>query len=215
MENLETTKYEIMLILLPDLGEEKTKTELDEVRSIISENGGEIFHEDLWGVREFAYKIKKLDEGYYAVFNFSIEPGKLKKLDKPLVLNQSVLRYMIIKTPGSHEIITLEEYEEKAAKEKAEEDKKKEEKEKGKSAPRPKPKPKAKPKVEKKIEPKEEPKEEEEPEKEAPKEEPKEEEPEKEEPKEEPKEEEKKPVAKLDDVDERLRSIIDDPDISL
>ena len=113
MENLETTKYEIMLILLPDLGEEKTKSELDEVRSVISENGGEIFHEDLWGVREFAYRIKKLDEGYYAVFNFTMEPGKLKKLDKPLELNQSVLRYLIVKTPSIHEIITLEEYEEK------------------------------------------------------------------------------------------------------
>jgi ribosomal protein S6 len=223
MENLETTKYEIMLILLPDLGEEKTKTELDEVRSNIAENGGEIFNEDLWGVREFAYRLKKQDEGYYAVFNFTMEPGKLKKLDKPLVLNQNVLRYLIIKTPDTHEMITLEEYEEKAAKEKAEEDKKKEEKERGKSAPRAaaKPKPKPKPrveKVEKKEEPKEEPKKEEKvEEEEEKKEEPKKEEPKKEEVKEEeePKKEEKKPAAKLDDVDERLRSIIDDPDISL
>ncbi|MFH1533673.1 MAG: 30S ribosomal protein S6 [Nitrospirota bacterium] len=220
MENLETKKYEIMLILPPDLGEEKTKKELDEVRSIILENGGEIFNEDLWGVRNFAYKIKKQDQGYYAVFNFSIEPAKLKKLDKPLVLNQNVVRYLIVKTPDNYEMITLEVYEERAAKEELEKEKKKKEKEEGKFRPKPKVAKKEEPKKE---EPEEEPKKEEpkkeEPKKEEPEEEPKKEEPKKEEPEEEPKQEEpkeeKKPVAKLDDVDERLKSIIDDPDISL
>ena len=213
MENLETTKYEIMLILLPDLGEEETKKELNEVRSIISENGGEIFHEDLWGVRDFSYKIKNQNQGYYAVFNFSIEPGKLKKLDKPLVLNQNVVRYLITKAPDNYKIITLEEYEEASAKEKAEEEKKKEAKEKEQSGGRGRaPKVEKPKKVEKKEEPKEEQKEEP---KEEKKEEPKVEEPKVEEPKVEKPKEEKKPAAKLDDVDERLRSIIDDPDISL
>ena len=90
MENSETTnttKYEIMVILRPDVGEEGSKKELDEIRSIISENGGEIFHEDIWGLKEFAYRMKGHEEGFYAVFNFSLPPEKVKKLDKPLFIN--------------------------------------------------------------------------------------------------------------------------------
>lgn len=205
----ELSKYEIMIILPPDLGEEASNKELDEVRSVITENGGDIFHEDIWGVREMSYKMKKQNEGFYAVFNFNLDPSKVRKLEKPLGLNQNIIRFIVIKTPENYNIRTLEEYEEEAAKEKAEKEAKKKDSERKTERPKPKPK-----KVEPKVEPKEEPKEEE-PKKEVEKEEEPQKEEVKEEPKEEEKKEEKKPAAKLDDVDERLRSIIDDPDISL
>ena len=41
-------KYELMLILLPDMGESKTAEELQEVREQITSVGGEILEEDLW-----------------------------------------------------------------------------------------------------------------------------------------------------------------------
>jgi ribosomal protein S6 len=230
------SKYEIMVILFPDLGEEKTNKELDKIKALITENGGEIFHEDIWGARDFAYRIKKEEQGFYAVFNFSLDPDKLKKLEDPLNLNQKVIRYLVIKTPANYEIKTFEEYEKDEASSAAEAERAKSQSSKKKEQP-PKPtkdesiplkeKPEEKPK-------KEEPKEEE-PEKEAPKEEkPKEEKPKEEKPKEEkPKEEkpktptekpekaaekpkkEPKTTVDLDDIDEKLKSIINDPDITL
>lgn len=198
MENLETSKYELMAILLPDLGEESTKKEMDVIRSLITENGGEIFNEDIWGIKELAYRIKKQDEGFYFVFNFSMPSLKVKNLEDPLNLNQKVLRYLLLSLPKSYEIKTLAEYEKEAEKEREEEAKKKEEKEeKKRPARKPIEKPKAKSK--KPIE-KHEQKVSEKEEKEisVPK-----------------KEEKKTSASKLSEVDEKLKNIINDPDISL
>ncbi len=125
MENLENSKYEIMVILLPDLGEEGTKKEMDVIRSLITENGGEIFNEDIWGVRDLSYKIKKQEEGFYLVFNFSMSSLKVKNLEDPLNLNQKVLRYLILSLPKAYEIKTLASYEAEAEQAKEEEAKKK------------------------------------------------------------------------------------------
>ncbi|MBL4694385.1 30S ribosomal protein S6 [Candidatus Gracilibacteria bacterium] len=191
---LETTSYEIMVMLLPDLGDGGSEKELNEVRELITSGGGKIIQEDIWGVRELAYRIKKQDRGFYAVINFEMDPSKVKAFDKPLNINQAVLRYMVTKTPKHYEFRTMEQYEAESAANAAEEAAKKEEKEKSKS--RPAKKPEAKPKkVEKKPEVA------------------------KEEPKVEPKEEKKAPAkvskAKEEEADEKLKSIIDDPDISL
>ncbi len=227
-------KYELMLILPPDIGEDKTKKELDEIRKFIKDEKGEILSEDLWGVREFAYTIKKYDEGFYAVIDFHIDPKQIAELEKFLNLQQKVLRFITIKIPESYTMRTLEEYkkeeETEAKKEREEKEKQEQEKEVKRSVKRTvKPKEEAprKEKVYVKKEesaddkPKKEAPKEEESVMKAPKKEEKEEEVEKKEAKEEAKEEPKKkeefdPIkTDLKDVDEKLRSIIDDPDISL
>lgn len=214
MDN-ENSLYEIMFILKPDLGEQKTQEELEEVRNLITSNGGAITFEDIWGIRDFAYTIKKYDQGYYVVLNFSMPPKNLKELDKPLILNQEVIRYLITKTPTGYNPISMTEYEDQWAKEAKDEKDKKDKDEEKKSSRK---------KVEaapKKEEPKkEEPKEVEEKEEKTAVEEVKEVvEEAKEEAQEEVVEEEveklKEPTDRLKEVDEKLKNIINDPDISL
>ncbi|MFA7686032.1 MAG: 30S ribosomal protein S6 [Candidatus Gracilibacteria bacterium] len=217
-------KYEIMLILQPDLGVERTTEVLQEMKDLIAEASGKITHEDLWGLRELAYVIKKQRQGYYAVLNFTADPLKVKEFEKQLNIHQGILRYLIQKTPKNYEIKTLAEYEE-IAKEDAlkaqEEAKAKAEKGGGDSrggdnrgrnrrferpeTPAPK-RSEEKPVKTEKPAVKEE-KEEKKPVKKVKKEEPVEETEEK------PKA--KKQAATLEDVDAKLKSIIDDPDITL
>jgi len=115
--------YEMMLILAPDLGEKGEAEALTFVRDIITSNGGDIYHEDIWGVKEMAYTIEKNDRGFYAVLNFHFDGEKLNVFDQPMKLNKDVVRYMILKTEADYEIKTLEDYEEEAAKEKEENEK--------------------------------------------------------------------------------------------
>lgn len=172
--------YEMMFILMPGLGEQKTQEALDEVKALITSNGGTIHHEDVWGNRELAYMIKKQDHGFYVVLNFEIDPSKITEFSKPLNLNQNMLRYMFMKTPKNYVFTSKVEFEEQAAKEEEESKKKKEES--------------AKKKIVKKSVEKA---------KKAVK---------KEEKKEEEKAEEKTKTAEVDD---KLKDIINDPDISL
>ena len=183
--------YEIMFILAPDLGEAGTKSELEEVRSLITSNKGKITHEDIWGIRELAYRIKKHDQGFYAVFNFHMETSGVKELDKPLNINQKVLRFLVVKTPKNYEFKTLEdlEAEKLPAVDEAEEAKRVAKAARAAESARRNERPERKKpevKVEKAVE-----------EKPAKKEE----------------KEIKKP--KLEDLDEKLKNIINDPDISL
>lgn len=103
--------YELMFILRPDLGERDTGKELDEIRNQLASEGAKITHEDLWGVRELAYRIKKEEEGYYAIFNFDLEGSKVSELEKWLNIHQPVLRYLITKTPEGYSPRSQKEYE--------------------------------------------------------------------------------------------------------
>jgi len=240
IENL--TNYELMLILPPNLGEESSLKELAEIKKLITSGGGDIYHEDIWGLKEFSYKIKKYNEGFYIVLNFKAEGNKILELEKEFNLNQKVIRYLMIKTPKQYELKTLEEYQAEAKKAKAEAEERKKEKEKSRTKPKAK-KPAVEPelkkipkeevaveevkveKVKEKEAKEEEAKEEEAKEEEAKEEEVKEEEVKEEEVKEEEAKEEeaKKPEEKVEskgeadlaDLDEKLKSIINDPDISL
>lgn len=187
--------YELMLVLLPNLGDEATEKELDEIRKLITSGDGEIYHEDVWGNQELAYTIRKQDNGFYVVLNFRTQPANLKEIERSLNINGVVLRFLITKTPASYHIVTHKEYREVAeqeAKEKALAKQAKEEKSRPAQKPerverKPYVKKEEKPveKVEKKVE-------------EAPAK---------------PEKVVKKP--NLEEADKRLKSIIDDPDITL
>lgn len=197
-EKAEVTKYELMVILVPDMSQDETAKELEKIRKEIKKLNGEIYHEDLWDVRDLAYVIKKQDKGYYAIFYFTLEDGKgLAEMEKDLRLNHKLIRHLIVKSPKNYEIKKLEDLM------LSEEDlKPKARPEKPKRAPR---------KITKKEEPKSEPVAEKEEEK--PKPEPV---AEKEvvEKAEAPKEE-KKEAMDINELDSKLESILDDPDIDI
>ena len=229
--------YELMVIIDPELGEEATTKELEKIKKFIKDLDGEITHEDIWGIKSMAYTIKKQDSGFYVVLNFKIDPEKIKEFKSELALEQSLLRYMILKTPKHYEVATLDELEKKAEQYK---EKKEEAKEAPKEEPKPVPKPEPKPEPVKEEEPEVEEEVAEETVPEVKEEVVEEAAPEVEEevveetapeveeevvveeaaPEVEPEPEEKEEIKladkqELEDVDAKLRSIIDDPDISL
>ncbi|MBU1152184.1 30S ribosomal protein S6, partial [Patescibacteria group bacterium] len=162
-----------------------------------------IYHEELLGIRNFSYRIKKQSQGYYLVLNFEMDSSRVKELEKQMNIMRDLLRYLIIKIPSDYEIKSLTEFDKELEAVYAERKKKREEKQQ--STVR-KPAPRAKVvKVEKKEEVTKPAK------TVAPVEKPSEKVEEK--PMEEPTKAQKQ--ASLDDVDEKLKSIIDDPDISL
>ena len=114
----ETVKYEMMGILLPDLGEDGTNSELNELKELIASHGGSVSTEDLWGVKDLAYRIKKQDQGFYFVWNIDLPASSISELEKDLNIHQALLRYLFIRLPENYELRSLAEYEEIAAEEK-------------------------------------------------------------------------------------------------
>lgn len=109
-ELTELQKYELMVILLPDMSQEETEKELNKIRKELKTLGGEIYHEDLWDVRDLAYLIKKYDKGYYAIFYFTLENGQgLAEMEKEFKLNHKLLRHLIVKSPKNYVMKKLED----------------------------------------------------------------------------------------------------------
>ena len=85
------------------MDEKERKALLDSlVKKFISEDGspreaGKVEKEDLWGVRDLAYPIKRQTKGFYAHFEIEADPKGAKGLDKILKLEEDVLRYLLIR----------------------------------------------------------------------------------------------------------------------
>ena len=90
-------RYELMVILDPDLEERTVAPSLDQFLNVIRNGGGTVEKVDVWGRRRLAYEIKKKPDGIYAVVDLTAEPAVVKELDRQLNLNEAVLRTKVIR----------------------------------------------------------------------------------------------------------------------
>ena len=90
-------RYELMVILDPDLEERTIAPSLDQYLGVIRTGGGTVEKVDVWGRRRLAYEILKKTEGIYAVVDLTAEPDTVAELDRQLNLSEVVLRTKIIR----------------------------------------------------------------------------------------------------------------------
>lgn len=90
-------KYELMLILDPELDDRVVGTTVEKLLKVVPNDGGSVDNVDIWGRRRFAYEIQKKSEGYYVVVDFQAKPETTKELDRQLGLNETVLRTKILR----------------------------------------------------------------------------------------------------------------------
>lgn len=90
-------KYEVMVILDPELEEKTIAPSLDAFLNVIKADGGSVEKVDLWGKRRFAYEIDHKSEGYYAVIELISNPAAVAELDRQLSLNEAVMRTKVLR----------------------------------------------------------------------------------------------------------------------
>jgi small subunit ribosomal protein S6 len=90
-------RYEMMVILDPELEERTVAPSLDQFLGVVRQGGGSVEKVDIWGRRKLAYEIAKKSEGIYAVVDMVCTPELVKELDRQLNLNEAVLRTKVIR----------------------------------------------------------------------------------------------------------------------
>ena len=90
-------RYELMVILDPDLEERTIAPSLDQFLNVIRGDGGTVEKVDIWGRRRLAYEIQKKAEAVYAVIDLTANPSAVKELDRQLNLNEAVLRTKVLR----------------------------------------------------------------------------------------------------------------------
>ncbi|MGI8531457.1 MAG: 30S ribosomal protein S6 [Geodermatophilaceae bacterium] len=90
-------RYELMVILDPDLEERTIAPSLDQFLTVVTKDGGSVEKVDIWGRRRLSFEINKRVEGIYAVVDLHAGPTTVAELDRQLNLNESVLRTKVIR----------------------------------------------------------------------------------------------------------------------
>ena len=92
--------YEVVYILDPALGEEAITAKLEKFHQLATSKGGEVTAVDHWGARQLAYPIKKLQNGYYVVAQFTAAVDALPEYERLLKLDGEVIRYLLVLNEG-------------------------------------------------------------------------------------------------------------------
>ena len=91
------TDYEILLMLDPELPEERQTEIVSRAREAIERDGGTWDNHDPWGRRRLAYEIDHKAEGAYHLLTFSAEPATLEEISRVLKITDGVMRHMAVR----------------------------------------------------------------------------------------------------------------------
>ena len=90
-------KYESVLIARQDLGASQVSTLVDELKNVISAQGGEVVRVDNWGLKNLAYRIKKNRKGHYVLLNISAPAQAVAEYERVMRVNEDIIRYMTVR----------------------------------------------------------------------------------------------------------------------
>jgi len=86
--------YETVFITTPVLSENQMKEAVQKFKKIITDNEGEIIHEENWGLKKLAYPIQKKSTGFYYLIEFKGEGTLVEKLEVQYRRDERIIRFL-------------------------------------------------------------------------------------------------------------------------
>ena len=90
-------QYETVFIVTPVLSDDQMKEAVKKFSGFLSENGGEIIHEDHWGLRKLAYPIQKKSTGFYHLIEFKAGGELTNRLEVEFRRDERIIRFLTVK----------------------------------------------------------------------------------------------------------------------
>jgi small subunit ribosomal protein S6 len=88
-------RYELMIVLRPDLAEDRVQATLDRVTRSISTTGGQLVKLSPWGRRRLAYPISGHREGSYYIILFDGPATCIEEIERGLRITEELLRFLV------------------------------------------------------------------------------------------------------------------------
>jgi small subunit ribosomal protein S6 len=88
-------RYELMLLLRPDLEDDKLQAAVEKVTRAIVNAGGSLSKVSPWGKRRLAYDIGRHREASYFLIHFDIEPSQVREIERGLLITEEILRHLV------------------------------------------------------------------------------------------------------------------------
>ena len=87
-------EYEILLLLDPDLEENRQNEVVTRARELVERSGGSWDLHDVWGRRKLAYEIAHKGDGIYHLLQFTCDAETLDEISRVLRIDDGVMRHM-------------------------------------------------------------------------------------------------------------------------
>jgi small subunit ribosomal protein S6 len=88
-------RYELMLVIRPDVADDKSQALVDRTTRGIVASGGQIVKVAPWGRRRLAYPIDRHREGSYHIILFEAPSAAIVELEHTLLITEEVLRHLV------------------------------------------------------------------------------------------------------------------------
>jgi len=88
-------RYELMLVLRPDVPDDRSQALIDRTTRQVVADGGQIVKVAPWGRRRLAYPIDRYREGSYHIILFDAPAPAIAELERGLLITEEVLRHLI------------------------------------------------------------------------------------------------------------------------
>ena len=89
--------YEHTLIVKQDSSESLNKKIIDKYENIIKKNSGKIIKIEEWGLRNFSYRLKGNNKGFYFHIKFEGIGKTIQELESAENIDDKLVRYLTIK----------------------------------------------------------------------------------------------------------------------
>tara|TARA_B100000963_G_scaffold253875_1_gene222455 strand:- start:1520 stop:1846 length:327 start_codon:yes stop_codon:yes gene_type:complete len=99
-------KFEVVLILNPELSTNSLSDEINKFKSLLDTNSAKIINEENWGLRELSYSINKFKKAFYSFFQVETSGSIVKEINKELNQSENLIRYIFIKVKEHQELPT-------------------------------------------------------------------------------------------------------------
>jgi len=88
-------RYELMLVLRPDVADDRAQAVIDRTTRQIVASGGQIAKVVPWGRRRLAYQIDRYREGSYHIILFEAPADAIAEMERTLLITEEVLRHLV------------------------------------------------------------------------------------------------------------------------
>ena len=89
-------QYETVFIATPVLSDAQVKETVEKYKNLITQAGGEIVHEESWGLKKLAYPIQKKSTGFYQLIEFRAEGEFIDRLETQFRRDERVIRFLTV-----------------------------------------------------------------------------------------------------------------------
>jgi small subunit ribosomal protein S6 len=88
-------RYELMLVIRPDVAEDRIQALLDRATRSVTQGSGQVVKVSPWGRRRLAYPIGAHREGSYHIVLFDAPSEAVLELERGLNITEEVMRHLV------------------------------------------------------------------------------------------------------------------------